>query len=238
VFKLLLKDVRLTRLFWLPALAGYAVFHLVLTERPSAYFFGHVLFGFLLSISVPVVEHMSRTDHISAALPVGRAEIVGARYLETLALILVILGLFLSTSRLARALFNVPGLRNSPLPTIQAGLALCIAAAVLSSLFFPFYFRSGMGKGLLGFSITLLAALMLAATFSMTPGDGPASGRMPAALGSTEGPASGFFSASFLGPVERVLGNPLYFFLSALAAAAIVIISLRLSIVFYKKRDI
>ncbi len=238
MFKLLLKDVRLTRLFWLPILAVYIVFHLIFTLSPASYFFGHVFFALLLSIVVPGIEYMSKTDHISAALPVRRAEIVGARYLETLAVILVFLGLFLSTSRLARVIINVPGLRNSPLPTIQAGLALCILTAVLASLFFLFYFRSGMGKGLYGFSYTILFALIFSAMFSMHPEDKLAAGRMPAASGSTGSPAPGFFGASFLGSLERALGNPVYFFLSILATAAIVIISLRLSIYFYKKRDI
>ncbi len=238
MIKLLLKDVRLTRLFWLPALAVYALFHLIFTLSPAAYFFGHVFFALLLSIAVPGIEYMSRTDHISAALPVRRAEIVGARYLETLAVILVFLGLFLSYSRLVRVIINVPGLRNSPLPTIHAGLAFCILTAVLASLFFPFYFRSGMGKGLYGFSYTILFALIFSAMFSMHREGKLAAGRMPPVSGSTGGPASGFFGASFLGSLERALGNPVCFVLSVLSAAAVVYVSLRLSIIFYEKRDI
>jgi len=238
MFKLLLKDVHLTRLFWLPALAVYGIFHLTLIERPAAYFFGHVFFAFLLSISVPMIEYMSRTDHIPAALPVRRAEIVGARYLATLAVILVILGLFLSCSRLARAVFKIPDSRVSTLPTIQAGLALCIVTAVLASLFFPFYFRSGMGKGLMGFSIAFLITLMFASMFLMTPEDRRAADQITATSGLRGSPDPGFFGASLLGSIEKALGNPLCFVLAALAAAALVIISLRISIVFYEKRDI
>jgi hypothetical protein len=238
MIRLLLKDIRITRLFWLPALAFYAVFILSFSGRPAAYLIAHVFIILILAIVVPIVEYMTRTEHVACALPVRRSEIVGARYLATLAVTLVSLVLFLAYARLVRAVVDIPEFRPSSPPTIQEGLMIFLVTAVTASLFFPFYFKSGMGKGLLGFSIFILAVLMITTTFSMIPEEKPAGTQTLQPSGSGGAMASGFHVFSFLQGFEKALRNPAFLVLAVLVTAAVVYISLRLSIHFYSRRDL
>jgi len=238
MIRLMMKDIRITRLFWLPALAFYAVFILAITGRPAAYLIGHVFITFILAIIVPIVEYMTRTEHVAGALPVKRPDIVGARYLAALAVTLVGLILFLAYARLVRAVVDIPEFRPSLLPTIQEGLMFFLVTAAMVSLFFPFYFKSGMGKGLLGFSIFILAVLMIATMFSMIPEEKPAGTQTLQPSSSGGATASGSYIFSFLQNFEKALKDPAFLALAVFVMAAAVYISLRLSIHFYSRRDL
>lgn len=116
--------------------------------------FSGPLFLFL-ALSLPVVlvmgglmiEASNETDPLWCSLPLSRADIVRGRYFTALVAILSGLGLsWLVGQVVSRFLLRLPG---GPPAYLDLRVYAFFLAALLfaAGLFFPFYFRFGLGKG-------------------------------------------------------------------------------------------
>jgi len=125
----------------------------------EAFFLTSVVLAGTLALWVPFVEWFQEADPMLHSLPVSRTVIVIGRYLTAI-LACGVAGLAWSaTGRLLLPLLD-PGRAGPPLWTTLGGiLTYFLSAGLLFALFFPLYFRFGLGKGAVAFlavSLTLL----------------------------------------------------------------------------------
>jgi hypothetical protein len=127
----------------------------------EAFFLLSVALAAALSIYVPTIEWYQETDPMLHSLPLSRGSVVVARYMVAL-----IAGGFAgiawtTTGRLLLPILDAgrttPGLWMS----LEGGLTFLIAVGLIVSLFFPLYFRFGMGKGAVAFLGVSLGLLVL-----------------------------------------------------------------------------
>jgi hypothetical protein len=139
-------------------------------------FLGLALAG-SLAVYVPVVEWFQETDPMLHSLPVDRDTVVLARY-----------GVAILAGTLAGIVWNAAG--RILLPVLDAGrvnpslwmtldgvLTFALALGFMAALFFPLYFRLGMGRAsvtFLGLSLILLALAYATAGWGWGPAAKPA----------------------------------------------------------------
>jgi len=122
---------------------------------------GLVLAG-ALAVYVPVVEWYQETDSMLHSLPINRDLVVLARYLVAIL-----------AGSLAGLVWNAAGRILLPLldagrenpamwMTLEGGLTFILAVGLMVVLFFPLYFRKGLGGGTAAFLGLSLALLLLA----------------------------------------------------------------------------
>jgi len=126
----------------------------------EAFFVLGVVLAGALSFYVPVIEWYQETDPMLHSLPLRRGSVVVGRYIVAL-LAGGIAGIaWTTTGRLLLPILDAGRTTPAMWMTIEGGLTFLIAVGLLVSLFFPLYFRFGMGKGALAFlgaSLGLLA---------------------------------------------------------------------------------
>ena len=126
----------------------------------EAFFLLSLALAAALSLCVPTIEWYQETDPMLHSLPLRRESVVVARYLVAL----IAGGLagiaWTTTGRLLLPILDAGRTNPAMWMTIEGGLTFLIAVGLFVSLFFPLYFRFGMGKGamaFLGASLGLLA---------------------------------------------------------------------------------
>jgi hypothetical protein len=228
VSALVLKDLRLLRPYRWLIVPGYLLFSANGIEHPEAFFWVNVALASVYSLTLIMIEWKQDADRYLASLPVGREEMVQARYAGALGA--AVLGTAVYTfygrvligfggERLERRWPGTPGWE-----TPEGVLAFFLVTILLAVAYLPFYFRWGFGKG----SWLFVASLppVAAALAPLVHGTG-AEGRLPSehlrsALAALSGAAH---------PVATVAA-------ALLGAAVLGWLSLRLSIAFYARRDL
>jgi hypothetical protein len=236
LFKLWRREILVSKWAWLLLLLAYLLYG-TLPYRVNP--FSVVLaIAFLLGLNVAPLffEDIYKTEGFFSCLPVKRSRLVLSRY--GLAAILVAAGggLVFSYGKILDLLFGTvnPAERGSFLLSPQGFLGFLGTTVFLLSLFFPLFFRLGLGRGLIGFSI-LLSGVIIAL-------DGM--GMVLAAINrSGEPQIREYFQKPWLGlvrlleAIKESTGFPLFVLLVLVFLAGTTLVSLRLSIRFYEKRE-
>jgi len=224
MLKLCWKDFVASRWFWVLTLiicVLYGAFPISQNSAVMVVGLG-VVVGLLL---VPLfIEDRYRTEALYCSLPLKRSTIVRARYLLSGFVFAAGTILMFAYGYFANSVFKMKLIKINleALRTLEGMLGFLFAAMFLISIFFPFYFRFGLAKGVVVFTTIIMGLIIaLAALF---PGKEI-----------LNDPGTGILQA--LGNVKHSLTAPLFLFFSLALGAGIVFLSVRVSIRFYDQRD-
>jgi hypothetical protein len=237
MLKLCAKDFVVSRWLWLLVLAADIVY----LRSPSPPDLTFMISGVGLVLACVFItlflDDRYKTEVFYASLPLKRSTIAAARYISAGFLAIVsaawtfIYGYFLNSvvkPRFIRidlqSLFSVEGIAG-----------YLFFTAFLTALFFPFYFKLGLGFGVLIFAVVCLALGSLFLVFQFLATDalhltGPLS--MPEFL---KDPGLGILRA--IGGIKDSLGVPLFIGGVLVLMAGMLLFSIRLSVRFYEKRE-
>ncbi|MEJ2204378.1 MAG: ABC-2 transporter permease [Gemmatimonadota bacterium] len=144
------------------------------TVRADELYFvvGLILAG-ALAVYVPALEWFHETDSLLHSLPVRRGTVVLARYVSALLAGGVALVVWVGAGWVLRPLLAPDRTGPAMWMTLEGLLTFASAFALLAALFFPLYFRLGVGRGALAF-LGLLLVLVPAGYASAGLAWGPA----------------------------------------------------------------
>lgn len=235
---LLKKDLRMTRVFWVPACFSFGAFLLVFFENSWAFLACGICLTFVLAAVPMAIDDRYRTDPLFSGLPGRRASLVVGRYVFWGFVVLVGLALFLAAAAVLILVLKSKTAHLAPLLSAKGALAF-IGSSILAGLaFLPSYFRFGFWKGLGVFAI---GGLGLAVIISfLSPFLVPASGGGPGRAAIASGPLAARIAAFrwIVGQADHILRNPLLVILTAVGIVILVLASFRLSVAFYDNRDL
>lgn len=238
MLKLCFKDFLACRWWWLLLVVFYG-FSWMFPFRQNLGFMLYTLTLAACGLAITLSQdYMNKTEILYASLPLTRAEIVGGRYLLTGFLGLAA-GLY--AFALASLLNSVFHFRWTKLDlgalTSPEGLTgFALALILLASLYFPFYYRFGVGRANFAFLLSLLAAALLISGLGrlhILPSSLVLRVRSPEFAKDI-----GAGIIGLLGQVRRQWGTPLFVAAAGGLASIILAVSIRLSIRFYKKAEI
>jgi ABC-2 type transport system permease protein len=224
MLKLCWKDFIASRWFWLLILiicALYGTFPILPNSAVMVLGLGLVVGLLLVTL---FVEDRYRTEALYCSLPLKRSTIVQARYLLS--------GLVLAAGTILMFAYgyfvnsvlkmNLRKMNLEALRTLEGMLGFLFTGVVLVSFFFPLFFRFGLAKGTVVFTVILIGfiismgALFSGKEFLIDPGAG---------------------ILRTLGRIKHYLTPPLFLLLTLALAAGIIFLSVRLSTRFYDQRD-
>ena len=239
MLSLVRKDLRITRLFWLPAAFSYVVFLLLGFLNIHLMLLTGVFLTLFTQSWILFIDDLARTDPLFVGLPLRRRDIVTGRYLTGGLVAVVSLALLLAATAGLRALVGARAAHLAALFSLRGVLAFLIPALLLLALALPFYFRKGLGRafqavaGIL-MGLTVILQSLLRAGPAEKAGGGTA----------RTGFAAGVFDRSvtavrdFVARGEAALGGALFVVLLVLAVTAGLYFSWKLSVRFYSRRDL
>jgi ABC-2 family transporter protein len=235
---LLRKDLRITRILWTPMAFSYGVFLLMFMDNVWVYLATGACLTFVAAATALGIDDRYQADPLFAALPGTRRSLVAGRYLAWGVVTAAGLALFLAYTALLHAGFAERAPRLDSLVSLK-GAAAFLAGTVLAGLvFLPFNFRFGLWRGIwiftaAGFGLSVVALNVAA---RLAPADvcplAPASS-LPGILGST-----GRGLRSLAWAIDRFMGRPAVVAAAAVVLALLVAVSYRLSVAFYRRRDL
>ena len=157
MLKLLVRDLRIVVWdLWLLA-AIYAVMAIQASRHAQAFFVVGVALAAVLVVAVPAMEWMFDADRFVCSLPVSRARLVLGRYLSAFAAITVGLAVWMGSAVLLSRRFAGADPKLSQWVSLEGAVAYCVILTLLVALFFPCYFRYGLGKGAAVFALSVMA---------------------------------------------------------------------------------
>lgn len=234
---LVLKDIRTTRIFWLPAVFCFLVFLLTSHESVLIYLLIGISFTFLLSLGILGIDDIFRTEALFASLPVTRSSIVFSRYLSWIFIIVITLALFLGSTAVFQALLAARAAQLGFFLTLKGLMSFVVPSILLASLYLPLYFRFGLGRSLQVFFPSLLVLGIALTGLAQVLG--------PYLIGTSETgiPKTGLVESPvvllrLIRQADHSLGTGSLILVSGLALVLITWISARISIHFYRKRDL
>jgi len=230
---MMLKDLRITRLFWAPAAFSYLVSLLVAFESPPAYLAMGVVLTAASGVLILTIDDRFRTDPLYAALPGTRRSIVAGRYLTWGVATAAGLALFLGATLAITAALGDKAASLVPLLSAWGAASFVSASALAGLVLLPLYFRFGLGRSLLVFAavgvLAVVLALLVPAGALPAPSPPGPSGPGVALLG---GPGR---IAAWAG---RILARPGTAAAAMAGLAVLAWVSFRLSADFYERRDL
>jgi hypothetical protein len=235
---LLRKDLRTTRVFWAPMAFSYGTFLLMFMENRWVFLATGVALAFVAALTVLAIDDRYQSEPLNAALPGTRRSLVGGRYLGWGVVTAAALALFLAFAALIGAGFGARGAGLASLLTAQGAAAFLGGTTLAGTVFLPFYFRLGFWRGLwssLAAGLVLVIAVLAAAPRLLPAGACPLLQARPAAgaFGST---VRGSRALAWL--IENALGRSIVLATSAVVLAGLIFASYRLSVRFYRDRDL
>jgi hypothetical protein len=215
MYALLLKDLRMAGTFlWIivPAFLLYGAQFLAVGD---GYYLSSIVITAFLSVAITAVDWKYEMDRFICSLPVDRRRFVQERYL--LAAGVTFAG-YLLTTAYALAVARLFPVRDQASELASwAGVGTFVVSVVLIfSVYYPCYFRWGLGRG---FTIFALIVLALAGVVRLIPGP------LALLLGLTRTSGEAWCKAAMVG-------------LMLIGVVHIVNLSLVLSIRSYRARDL
>jgi hypothetical protein len=238
---ILRKDLRITKIFWGPAVFSYAVFMLVFFENTAAFAAAGIGLAFTVNVLILTLDDRARAEVLFAALPGTRASIVAGRYLAWGFVGAVGLLLFLGSTAALLAGLGAKARHLAPLLSARGAALNAAGAALAGIVFLPLFFRFGLGRGLWIFwaGIVALTVIFALASPLVVPGV-----RSSAGAGLLSQTPTGLFGRPFEAfgraalAAGRSLGRPAPAMLFLAGLAALAVLSLRLSVRAYQRRDL
>ena len=127
----------------------------------EAYCLAGIALAAALALYVPAMEWHQGTERLLFSLPVARSKVVITRYLVAVLSVGIAWTAWSVTGRLLFPLLDAARSGPAPWRTLEGGLAFITSTALLFCLFFPLYFRLGMGRGVMAFLAVGLGLLVL-----------------------------------------------------------------------------
>jgi hypothetical protein len=235
---LLRKDLRTTRVFWAPMAFSYGTFLLITMERRWTFLATGVALAGLAAVTVLAIDDRYMSEPLNAALPGSRRSLVGGRYLGWGVVTAAALALFLAFTALIRAGFadRTPGLAS--LLSVKGAAAFIVGTSAAGVVFLPFHFRFGLWRGLWSSAaagLGLLIAFLYAAP-RLVPAEACPLLQVPPTLGTLSSTVRGFRALAWL--IDTHLGRPAGLAAAAVALAALIFVSYRVSVRSYRNRDL
>jgi hypothetical protein len=233
------KDLRITRVLWAPMAFSYGVFLLMFMDNVWVYLATGACLTFVAAATALGIDDFYRTEPLFAALPGTRRSLVAGRYLAWGVVTAAGLALFLAYTALLHA-----GFAGRAAPRLASlvsfkGASAFLAGTVLTGLvFLPFNFRFGLWRGVWLFTAAGLGLSVVAINVAarLVPADvcplAPASS-LPGIAGST-----GRGLRALAWAIDRFMGRPAVVAAAAVVLTLLVALSYRLSVVFYRNRDL
>ena len=198
-----------------------------------------VILGLLYIFSFSKTEEKNRTDVLYCSLPVKKSTIVYSRYLAALfTFVGVVAVCFLVFSIIEN--LGLPG-RTVIFPPISAQqfFTVTIFIALFVSGFFPFYFKYGYMKGqLLGATaITLVCAAFMGVLYIVVSISGKTA-IFDAVMSTTALPWIFRFLIGVFAQAAILMGKLNLQVLIGIMTAVLLFVSLRVSVKFYKNKDL
>lgn len=163
MLRFLYKDWVISRLFLAVLAPFYLLYGVVAHMSPGIFFTYHILIASLLSVGLLAIEDRYRTHDWICSLPVRRRDVVQARYGSALLVVALLFLIYLGYGGLLQLLLPRP--QGWP-PSSLTMLTLYLPVPALTvSLLFPFYFRYGLGRGVVRLLLCLVAAAVLLTTY-------------------------------------------------------------------------
>jgi hypothetical protein len=235
---LLRKDLRTTRVFWAPMAFSYGTFLLIFMEGRWIFLATGAALACVAAVTVLGIDDRYQSEPLCAALPGTRRSLVGGRYLGWGVLTAAALVLFLAFTALIRAGFADRTLGLVSLLSVQGAAAFLVGTSVAGVVFLPFYFRYGFFRGLWSSAaagLGLLIALLYAAPRIVPAGACPPL-QAPLMPGAWSIPVRGFSALAWF--IDTALGRPGVLAAVAVALAALISVSYRVSVRSYRDRDL
>jgi hypothetical protein len=237
MLKLCAKDYLSSRWLWLATSVTFVLYVI----QPLGLSVLLMAFGVILLLAnqnIPLFfEDKDKTEALYASLPLRRVDIVRGRYLMAGFLLSGSGFLIFGSSAAARALFRSQSYQNSlsPILSLEGVAGYLIGGGFLYAAFLPLYHKLGLGRGNMVFFPSLL--FLLAAAAGLERFASRALKIIPPLLTPEflRQPGRGIINA--IGSIHSSLGTPLFGFAVIAFIAALVIVSLRLSIRFYERRE-
>lgn len=235
---LLRKDLRITRVLWAPMAFSYGVFLLMFMDNVWVYLATGACLAFVAAATALGIDDRYQAEPLYAALPGTRRSLVAGRYLAWGVVTAVGLALFLAYTALLHAGFSERAARLDSLVSFKGAAAFLAGTLLTGLVFLPFNFRFGLWRGVwlftaAGFGLST-AALNAAARIAPADVCPPASA--PPLPGIAASTGRGLRVLAWA--IDRFMGRP------AVIAAAVVVLALlgflsyRLSVAFYRNRDL
>jgi len=232
------KDMRIMRVLWAPMAFSYGVFLFMFMENIWIYLATAACLTFVAAATAPGIDDRYGTDPLFAALPATRRDLVKGRYLAWAAVTAAGLALFLAYTVLLHAGFGERSPRLGTLLSLKGAAAFLAGALLTGLIFLPFHFRLGFWRGVWWFTGAgfVLSVAALNAAARLVPAEAcvlPPASALPRAFAST---ARGLRALAWL--IDRYAERPSIVAAAAAGIAVLVCLSYRLSVRFYKKRDL
>jgi hypothetical protein len=235
---MLRKDLRTTRLFWAPVAFSYGTFLLMFMEIRWVFLAAGIALAFLAAVTVLGIDDLYRSEPLYAALPGTRRGLVGGRYFGWGVSTAAFLALFLSFTILLRAGFSDRTAGLASLLSLQGAAAFLTGTALAGAVFFPFYFHFGFWRGMwssLAADLVLGTAVLAAAPRLLPSAVRPLLQAQPTA-GAFAATARGLRALAWI--IDHELIRPEIVAATAAVLAGLLWASFRLSVRFYRKRDL
>jgi len=161
--RLAAKDIRLGAVYLWAIVPVYLGYGAALFLATGAYYLVNGIFAFGLVVGLVLLDSRFRGDLLLLSLPVTRRAVVLGRYLT--AAVLLLIGAVLCFAYAQLLDFLLPLERSAPtLRETLRGIGPYAGATVLFvSVFFPLFYRLGLGRALYALAAVLLAAVAVSA---------------------------------------------------------------------------
>ncbi len=215
------KDWIISRLFLAVLAPFYLLYGVVAHVAPGMFFLYHILIASALSVGVLAIEDRYRTHDWICSLPVRRRDVVYARYGSALLVIGLVFLLLVGYGGLLQLL--LPRRQSWPSPGLTLLVLYLPVPVWTASLVFPFYFRYGLGRGVMRLLIWLVAGAVLLTLYARWTG------------------GWGAFLHSVAGLVEWIGGRPsisVLLMTGFALTAGLFYLSARLSLQFFSREDL
>ncbi len=216
---LVLKDLRVLRPWWWLIVPGHVLLAANGIVAPQTFFAMNVALAWALTVILLIVDWTREADRFVTSLPVSRDDVVKARYVGALGVTVggtVLYALYgrvllvFATERLLERWRGAPGWESA-----EGLLAFFLVAWLVSVVYLPFYFRSGLGKGTWLFLASVVPVIV--------------AGALTIRLLSPSRTLAG---------IAQAVGTPVTLIVGLVLAAVLGWLSLRLSVRFYDRRDL
>jgi ABC-2 type transport system permease protein len=237
MFKLCAKDFMSSRWWWLLVIAADFLYLTFPLQQNLALMLGaQVLISVCIFITL-FLEDRLKTEILYASLPLKRSTMVLARYVLTGFLTLGC-GLFVfGYGYFLSSVVKLPFVRIDfqSFLTVEGVAGFIVFTAFIAALYYPFYFRSGLGRGSFIFAAVLLVLTVIFAGLERSAAYVFHLTRPLFTEEFLKDPGLGIVRA--LGSSKDWLGLPLFVGGVLILMAGMLLLSIRLSIRFYEQRD-
>jgi ABC-type transport system involved in multi-copper enzyme maturation permease subunit len=197
-----------------------------------------VIFTLLHISTVLVTDEKNKTDILYCSLPVKRSKIVYSRYLAALLTCAYVILLAFLVCTFIESL-HLPG-RTVSFPVIKFNdlFIIIIPIAVLTAGIFPFYFKYGHMKGLLlGTAASTLLSVAIAGILYFITSISGKTAILDAVMAKTDRSWIVRFISGVLSQTAVLMGKQNFLVFLSIVTIILVIVSVKVSLKFYNKRD-